>query len=71
MTGVRYEDPDDGRHGPGCAVSTSPASHLAHDLRHGPSRTGDVSLPREGCPEAERDAVRAYVRRVREGPKRY
>ncbi|MGW4824387.1 hypothetical protein ACWEP4_37025 [Streptomyces sp. NPDC004227] len=41
------------------------ASHLAeHDLRHGTSRTDDIPPPlRDGCTEAERDAVRAYARR--------
>ncbi|MGP3991637.1 hypothetical protein [Streptomyces sp. 3N207] len=37
---------------------------VLHDLRHGTSRTGTIPSPlRDGCTEAERDAVRAYARR--------
>jgi hypothetical protein len=48
------------------------ASDLAsHDLLHGTSRTGDIPPAlQDGCTEAERDALRAYVRRewlAREG----
>ncbi|UXY33244.1 hypothetical protein [Streptomyces sp. HUAS TT20] len=55
--------------------ASSVASHLAeHDLRHGTSRTGDIPPPlKEGCTEAQRDAVREYARRewrAREDPKR-
>lgn len=41
------------------------ASELAlHDLNHGTSRTGNIPPAlRDGCTDAERDALRAYARR--------
>ncbi|MEU1377975.1 hypothetical protein ABZ442_30625 [Streptomyces triculaminicus] len=36
----------------------------AHDLQHGTSTTGDIPAAlKNGCTDAERDAVRAYARR--------